>query len=320
MLGDALLVAAGLGLLLLAGDLLVRGAVNASLRIGVPPLLVGLTVVAFGTSAPELLVTVKAMLAGVPGMALGNVVGSNIANVALVLGLPALIAVMAPQHDRETRRGYLTMLAATGAFMALCFLGPLSWPHGLVLLAGLAWMLADTWRSARIHRKGATDPGTLEGADPRLSVWKIGIMLLAGIVGLPIGASLLIDGAVGIAETFNVPETVIGLTLVAIGTSLPEVATTVVAAIRREIGVALGNVIGSNLFNLLGVIGIAALIGPIPVPASVLHVDLWVMLAAALILVPLIYLGWALTRLWGIGLTTAYLLYVVALFGNGGYW
>lgn len=320
MLVDVLLVAAGLGLLLLAGDLLVRGAVNASLRIGVPPLLVGLTVVAFGTSAPELLVTVKAMLTGVPGMALGNVIGSNIANIALVLGLPALIAVMVPHPDRETRRGYLTMLVATALFIALCFAGPLRWPHALVLLAALGWMLADTWRSARSHRSREPAPEDLEGADPALNWWWIAAMLLAGLIGLPIGASLLIDGAVGIAETFNMPETVIGLTLVAVGTSLPEVATTVVAAIRREVGVALGNVIGSNLFNLLGVIGVAALIGPIPIPDSVLRVDLWVMLGAALIIVPMIYRGWALTRYWGIGLTGAYMAYVVALFGNGGYW
>jgi len=304
---------AGLGLviLLLAGESLVRGAVNLSLRLGVPALIVSLTIVAFGTSAPELLVSIRAIREGVPGIALGNVVGSNTANVLMVLGFPAIIAAM-HMTNCDTRKSYKMMLAATALFIALCFFGPLTWWHGLILLAGLAVMLGDQLREALTHRRANAnaDKEEVEGADPSMAGWKIGMFLALGLVGLPLGADLLVDGATSIARTFEVSETVIGLTLVAIGTSLPELATTVVAAFKKQADVAMGNVIGSNMFNLLAIIGISSLIGPIPVADQFLNFDLWVMLAASLVLAPFVFLRWTMTRAWGLGLTAIYGLYL----------
>ncbi|MBB3713114.1 cation:H+ antiporter [Limimaricola variabilis] len=312
---DWLMVAAGLVLLLLAGDALVKGAVNLALRLGIPALIVSLTVVAFGTSAPELLVSVDAILKGTPGIALGNVVGSNTANVLLVLGIPALITTLHASGGADTRSSFLQMMAATVLFMALAFTGVLSWWAGLVLLAALAAMLTHAARTAHKHRNGAAavDEEEVEGADPRMRGWKVVAYLVAGLIGLPVGADLLVTGAVSIAETFGVSETAIGLTLVAIGTSLPELATTVMAAIRREADVAMGNVIGSNMFNLLGIIGVASLVGPIPVGADFLGFDLWVMLAASLLLVPFVYWGRDVTRGWGVALTVLYVGYGVTV-------
>ncbi|WP_209313586.1 calcium/sodium antiporter [Jannaschia formosa] len=305
MIFEVLSVVVGLVILIFAGDALVKGAVNLALRLGLPALVVSLTVVAFGTSAPELLVSVQAILDGAPGLALGNVVGSNTANVLLVLGIPALIATM-HTSGHDTRRDYLYMLGASVLFIGLCFTGILVWWHGLILLAALAAVLAATFLASR------GEEVEVEGAEPGLPGWKLSVFLILGLVGLPLGANLLVDGATAIARAFGVTETVIGLTLVAIGTSLPELATTVMAAIRRHADVALGNVIGSNLFNLLGIIGVAVLVGPIPVERSFLVLDLWIMLGATLLLVPFVFLGRDITRLWGIGL--------VALYGSYLFW
>lgn len=315
MTTDLLYVALGLVLLVFAGDALVRGAVNMSLRLGIPPLVVGLTVVAFGTSAPELLVSVKAVLDGVPGIAMGNVVGSNIANILLVLGIPAIITVI---HSSELglKRSYLTMLAATVLFIAVAFMGPITWWHGLILLTGLAAMLFDNYCTARAHRRAgeaSDDEEELEGADPTMRWWKIIAYLIAGLIGLPVGAGFLVDGAASIAREFGISETVIGLTLVAVGTSLPELATSVIAAFKKQADVAMGNVIGSNVFNLLGIIGVTGFVGQIEVPQSMLHSDLWVMLAVTLILVPFILLRHNITRSVGIVFVALYLAYTASL-------
>ena len=244
----------GLAILLLAGDVLVRGAVNLSLRVGSPALIVSLTIVAFGTSAPELLIGISAIQDGKPGLALGNVVGSNTANVLLVLGLPAVLSRMHTSRI-DTKRSYYMMMLATLGFIALAFLGPFTWITGLVLLAGLALVLFDQAKEARGHMADAKCQGEaadLEGADPDMPWWKIGVYLVLGLAGLPMGAGLLVENASIIAREFGVSDAVIGLTLVALGTSLPELATTVMAALRNQADVAMGNVIGSNLFNLLG--------------------------------------------------------------------
>lgn len=310
---DFLFAALGLVILVLAGDSLVKGAVNLSLRVGIPALIVSLTIVAFGTSAPELLISIAAVKDGAPGLALGNVVGSNTANILMVLGIPALLAGL-HTADCDTRRSYVQMLAATVLFIAVCFLGPITWVHALVLLAALGYMLADAFRAARAHRNAAVDEEEdLEGADPDMPWIKIIIFLLLGLIGLPLGADLLVDASVNIARVFGISEEVIGLTLVAFGTSLPELATTVMASIRRQADVALGNVIGSNMFNLLAIIGITGLIGPLPVPHEFLTFDLWVMLGASLLLIPFVYFRVNLTRRAGIILTGLYGAYVVML-------
>ncbi len=316
MLTDLIYVAVGLVLLVLAGDALVRGAVNLSLRLGIPALVVGLTVVAFGTSAPELLVSVKAVLDGVSGIALGNVVGSNIANVLLVLGIPAIISTIHSSTLGLTR-GYLTMIASTLLFIAVAFVGPITWWHGLILLVGLCFMLFDNYRAAQAHRRAAkgapAEEEELEGADPSMPWWKIAAFLVAGLIGLPLGAELLVSGAADIARVYGISETVIGLTLVAVGTSLPELATSVIAAFKKQADVAMGNVIGSNVFNLLGIIGVAGIVGPIEVPASMLREDLWVMLASSLVLIPFIMGRFDITRIVGFAFVATYIAYTISL-------
>lgn len=308
---DWLYTAVGLVILLLAGDSLVKGAVNLSLRLAVPALIVSLTVVAFGTSAPELLIAIQAIFDDVPGLALGNVVGSNAANVLLVLGVPALLATM-HTSECDTRSSYLQMIAATALFIVMCFIGPFTWITGLILLAALAAMLTHAARAANKHRKAnADDEEEVEGADPNLGWPKIALFLALGIIGLPLGAKLLVDGATNIALTFGISETVIGLTLVAIGTSLPELATTVMAALRRQADVALGNVIGSNMFNLLGIMGVASLVGTIPVDPQFLTFDLWIMLLASLMLIPFVFFKMDINRIWGVVLSALYVAYLV---------
>lgn len=313
---DWLYVAVGLVILLLAGDSLVKGAVNMSLRLGVPALIVSLTIVAFGTSAPELLISIQAIWDGVPGLALGNVVGSNTANVLLVLGVPALMATM-HTSECDTKHSYLQMLAATVLFIVLAFIGDFNWVSGVILLVALAAMLIHAAMSAKKHRKDAKanvadeEEEEIEGADPSLGWGKILMFLGLGLIGLPLGASLLVDGSVNIARQFGISETVIGLTLIAIGTSLPELATTVMAALRRQADVALGNVIGSNMFNLLGIMGVASLVGTIPVEGQFLSFDLWVMLGASLLLIPFVFMKVDINRIWGVILSALYIAYLL---------
>ena len=311
-------VATGLGLviLLLAGDVLVRGAVNLSLRLGVPALIVSLTIVAFGTSAPELLIAFQAVSENASGIAMGNVVGSNTANILLVLGVPALIAGL-DTEGCATSRSFIFMIAATVLFIIIAHFAPIDWRLGLVLLAVLAFILIDQAREAHAHHKNALhvteENEEVEGVDPDMPWWKIGVYTLLGLIGLPMGADLLVDGSVNIARAFQVPETVIGLTLIALGTSLPELATTVMAALRRQADVALGNVIGSNMFNLLAIIGAASLVGPIEVAPNFLRFDLWVMLGVSLLLSPFVFLKWNLGKAWGVAFTGGYAAYIVML-------
>lgn len=308
---DFLLAGVGLVILVLAGDALVRGAVNLSLRLGIPALIVGLTIVAFGTSAPELLVSIKAVLDDAPGIAIGNVVGSNIANILLVLGLPALLFGLSTSQC-DTRQSYMQMVGVTFLFTVLAFLGALTWKTGLLLLAIYAAILCNEIFNARAHRQ-CNDTEALEGADPQMSRLKIAFYILVGIIGLPIGADTLVQSATGIARSYHISETVIGLTLVAVGTSLPELATTLVAAYHKHAEVALGNVLGSNIANLLSVLGAASLFGEIPISSEILSFDIWVMLAVALLILPFAFLKKDISRLWGGLLTAGYVAYVLFL-------
>lgn len=305
---DLVYVAAGLVLLVFGGDALVKGAVALALRLGIPALIVGLTVVAFGTSAPELIVSVQAALNGQAGIAIGNVVGSNLANILLILGLPALIATI-HSSQIDTRRSYLVMLATAVLFVILSQFGPITWWHGLILLAGLALSIWDNIRLARAHREAQDDLP----ADDHMPVWKIAAFIIGGLIGLGFGATFLVEGATSIARALGVSETVIGLTLVAIGTSLPELVTSVVAAFRGQADVAMGNVIGSNTFNILAILGITAVIAPMEVPAQILAFDNWVMLGVSLLLIPFVFLKRDIGKLAGIGLVGGYIAYAVAL-------
>ncbi|MCY4316420.1 MAG: calcium/sodium antiporter [Roseovarius sp.] len=309
----------GFCLLLLAGDALVKGAVNLSLRMGIPALIVSLTIVAFGTSAPELFISISAVMDDKSGIALGNVVGSNTANILLVLGLPALAAGLATSKCRP-RKTYLFMIAGTALFMVLAFRGKFDGLAGVALLLTLLCFLADAFFEAKKHRRSyagmATEnPEELGGVDPDMSRMKMYAFLIFGLAGLPVGSELLVGSASIIAAQFGVSDAVIGLTLVAIGTSLPELATTLMAAIRKQADVALGNVIGSNMFNVLGIIGIASIVGTIPVDAKFLRLDLWVMLGASLLIIPFVFRERDMSRGFGFAFTLLYVIYICLVLG-----
>ncbi|MEM7210923.1 MAG: calcium/sodium antiporter [Pseudomonadota bacterium] len=312
----------GLAILVGAGDSLVRGAVAVSLRFGIPAIIVSATIVAIGTSAPELLIGIKAALEDAPGIALGNVVGSNIANVLLVLGVPAIIAPMAACGTDAHRNCYF-MIAATVLFSGMVLTGTVSLLGGLVLVVLALVMVADSLRLGLHARAEANVAGIdteaqelaeLEDADPEMAPWKITLLILAGVIGLPLGADFLVSGARGIALSIGISETVIGLTLVAIGTSLPELATTVVAAMRRQADVAIGNVIGSNIFNVTAIAGAAAIVTPLEVPYEILTRDIWVMIAASALLLPFVLRCKPIGRLTGVCFLAAYAIYLYIAF------
>ena len=306
MTSEILLVLGGLALLVLGGDLLVRGAVNLALKLGMTPLVVGLTVVAFGTSAPELLVSLSAALQGSSGIAMGNVVGSNIANVLVILGVTALISVIVTKgHD--LRESWAMMIGASVLLIVLSFAGEIGRLQGIILLLALGAVL---WRQLST---GRAEPGELEGAALGAGWGKILFWLVAGLIALPIGANMLVTGATVIAREFGISETVIGLTLVAIGTSLPELAASVAAALRGRADMALGNVVGSNIFNILAILGITTVVAPLTVPPEMLRLDLWVMLGSSLLLAPFLFRSLSLTRIVGAAFVLAYGTYAWVL-------
>lgn len=316
------LLIAGMGLLLFCGDLLVRGSVALAVRLDIPSVVIGLTIVAFGTSAPELVVSLRAALAGSPGIAIGNVVGSNIANVLLVLGVPALITAINCDQP-HIKRNMLYVLGASLVFILLCFMGPLAFWHGAILFLLMVVILVESGMRAanRPDPEAVIGHDTIELIDgvSGLPIQSSGIMgcLVAGLIGLPLGAQLTVDSASQIALNFGVSEATIGLTIVAIGTSLPELATTVSAAYRGHIGLALGNVLGSNLFNILAIMGLTAMVTPVPIPDAIKQVDLWIMLAAALAITPFIFSGRSITRLTGLAFVTLYAFYISSAFIPG---
>jgi cation:H+ antiporter len=297
--------------LLFAGaESLVRGATALALRLGLSTLLVGLTVVAFGTSAPELVVSSAAALDGVGGIAVGNVVGSNVANIALILGVSAIIRPLRVQAQL-VRIDLPLMIGASLVLSALLFDWTLSRLEGLGLVIGLLAYLVFSYRWARRERMREPLP-----ADPlpsgSSSLLVNGFLVLLGLAMLVLGASWLVDGAVSIAERAGVSPTVIGLTLVALGTSLPELATSVVAAVRGADDLAVGNVVGSNLFNVLGILGTAALLRPLQVP-DLGPEDLLALVGTAVMILPLARSGFVLSRIEGALLSLGYLGYVAFL-------
>ena len=310
MIVDLLFILAGLALLVVGGDFLVRGAVALALKLGIAPVIVGLTVLAFGTSAPELIVSVAAAIGGQPGIALGNVVGSNIANVLVILGATAVIAPVLSDDD-ELKISWVYAMLASVLLIVLCFVGPLVWWHGAILLSGLALTLY--LQIGRARRSPADAPSEVDVTVATDTGRKIALMLVVGLVLLPIGAQLLVNGATDIARSFGISEAVIGLTLVAVGTSLPELAASVASALRGRADMALGNVIGSNLFNILAIMGITAFFGPLDVPEQMLRFDLWFMLATTALLGPFLLRHIAVGRVAGLGLLSIYAAYVVWL-------
>jgi len=294
---------AGFVLLIIGGDLLVRGAVDTARHLGVSPLLIGLTLVGFGTSTPELVASVQAALAGSPGIAVGNVVGSNIANILLILGFAALLRPITTPRAAFQRDGAMLLLSAL-ACLGVVLMGTLNRPMGAALLVLLIGYIVYSYRRERaVPEIGA-------GMAPPMSAWIAGALTLGGLVVVVLGARLLVFAAIDLAREAGISETVVGLTVVAIGTSLPELVTSVMAALRRQSDVAFGNVIGSNIYNVLGILGVTALVQPIPVPAEIAHIDIWVMLATTLLLMAFAVSNWRISRREGAVLLAAYAGYL----------
>lgn len=310
---DILMIIAGLIVLTIGAELLVRGSTSIARRLGVSDLLIGLTLVGFGTSMPELVSSVQAAIAGSPGVAVGNVVGSNIANILLILGLSALIAPVAVELKGFRRDGAVVMIATIAA-IGVSMTGEFGRKAGAAfLVAIIAYIIFAflTERSrpesaeAEIHKAGAAAvPATPKS--PFIDL----VMCIAGLGCLIVGAKLLVTSAINIAGSLGVSEAIIGLTVVAIGTSLPELVTSIVAALRGKSALALGNVVGSNIYNIFGILGVTALIRPVAAPAEIVAFDNWVMLGATLALVIFASTQSRLTRLEGGLMAAAYFSYI----------
>lgn len=316
---DYLTLAAGLALLLICGDALVRGAIAIAEQLSIPPIIIGLTIVAFGTSAPELVISLRAAILGSPGIALGNVVGSNIANILLVLGLPALIC--STNCDQPNiARNTIYVIGASLVFIWLCALGPLTFWHGAVLFTLMILFLIESGRRAVIGQTGQKEQKkyAAEMLDdvsgiPN-NIWLITSCIIIGLVGLPFGAHIIVISAQAIANSMGVSETAIGLSVVALGTSLPELATTLSAALRKCSGLVFGNVLGSNLFNLLAIMGLTSMVTPVTIPKIFFELDLWVMLGATLLIVPFVLKRTAITRIPAFAFVTGYFVYIYFVF------
>ncbi len=313
---------AGLVLLAISGDALVRGALSAAQRLHIPTIITGLTIVAFGTSAPELIVSIEAALNNAPGLAIGNVIGSNIANTLLVLGVPAIILAFTLKAD-GIRRSTVFLIAVSLVFILFLSDGLVSRFDGLVLFTLLiiyliySGVMATRARNETLREisSGAEIKSDDEDEPPLTMPWLIGFLVF-GIVGLGIGGKLTITGALGVADMFGVADTVVGLSIVALGTSLPELAASVSAALRKQAGMMVGNVLGSSVFNILGIIGITAMLMPLSVPMSIISLDMWIMLGVFLLLLPIVFFTRKLNRIEGSIMVIAYLIYMVLVFTN----
>lgn len=302
----------GVALLTLGGEALIRGALALARRLRVSPLLAGLVIVGFGTSTPELVVSIDAALARQPDIAIGNVVGSNIGNILLILGLCALITPLGVTPQSLRRDGF-TMSAVALLFIVLAMEGELGRGDALILLLGLGgYLVWAYWSEAyrgdpagEVHQHEAEEMSAL----PSTSL-TIGLAVVGGLCLLIVGSRVLLHGAVGLSQSWGVPEAVIGLTLVAVGTSIPELAVSLLAAIRRHADVAVGNILGSNIFNVLGILGVSSMLQPLSVHARIVSFDQWFMLAASLVLVAFLFTGYRLNRWEGGLLLLGYVIYL----------
>ena len=310
---DFLKLFGGFVYLLMGGDLLVRGALGLARESKIPPMIVGLTVVAMGTSAPELMVSTMSALSGFPGIAVGNVVGSNVANVLLVLGVPVLIHPIVCDQEGLGKQASL-MVAVSVLFLLMCAFGSITFFGGVLLVFLLVVFLVLATRGTALL--------PIEDAEEELErvlglpsyKSSISLFIVLGAVMLPLGADLVVDGAAGLAAGWGVSEAVIGLSLIALGTSLPELSTTVIAALHKSSDVAIGNVIGSNMFNILAILGITALLTEIPVDPMFLRFDLWVMFACTVMLWLFVLTKTTIRKPAGVLFLAGYLGYMYTLY------
>ncbi|MFA7275436.1 MAG: calcium/sodium antiporter [Pseudobdellovibrionaceae bacterium] len=320
VLNDILLIGGGLFLLLLGGEGILRGSVAVATRLGVSKFLVAAVIIGFGTSMPEMAVSVEAALQNAPEVALGNVVGSNIANVLLIVGLSAVISPIALDGDM-VRRDMAFMLVATLVLCALAYAGAFHGVSGAVMLVGL---LVYIWWSYRLERSKQSqlpspDADGLPDApiEAPMRTGKAVILSVASLVMLVGGAVMLVDGAIALARHFAISETVIGLTIIAVGTSLPEIATSVVSSLRHQGDVVIGNILGSNIFNILAILAVTAMIKDIPVSEQIVAFDMWVMLGAAFVLALFLLLGVRIGRRAGFVMLASYSAYIFFLYALG---
>ena len=308
----ALLIIAGLVALALVGEFLVRGTVGLARRFGVSPLLAGLVIVGFGTSAPELVTSLQAATSGVPDLAVGNVVGSNIANILLILGVSAMIIPLPIAPPAFYRDGFALSMATLGA-LAGVLLGGFDRLSGILL----AMMLVTYIIAAYITDKDRADPeaerherNQSQKPDTKRALFLLIAMTAGGIAGVVFGAQWLIEGSVTLARGFGISEAVIGLTIVAVGTSLPELVACAAAALKKEPDVALGNIVGSGIYNIFGILGITAAIVPLPAPAEIAGFDIFVLTGVTALLMLFLRTGWTISRKEGAVFVVAYLSYL----------
>lgn len=310
---DFLKLFGGFVYLLMGGELLVRGALGLSKESRIPPVVVGMTVVAMGTSAPELMVSTFSALSGYPGIAIGNVVGSNIANVLLVVGVPVLIYPIVCAQEGLLKQTNL-MIAVSVVFIVMCVFEPIGFLEGILLVGLLIAFLFAATRGAALIALDDPEEEMDRGFGLPSYPGTITLFIVLGVIALPVGADLVVEGGVGLASSWGVSEAVIGLSLIALGTSLPELSTTVIAALHKSSDVAIGNVVGSNLFNILAILGITALLTDIPVNPDFIRFDLWIMLAASILLWLFVLLRGTITRVWGLALLSGYFGYLFIIY------
>lgn len=303
-------LAVGLVLLYFGGEGLVKGSSSLALRLGMTPLVAGLTVVAFGTSSPELVVSLKAAMEGQGAIAMGNVIGSNIFNIGFILGLTALIFPLKVENQIVRFDVPILIAVTLGGVVALWDFALGRMEGGILFAALLGYIGLSVWMAKNVATSEAVKAEYQEGV-PRSKgpAWKDFAFIAGGLILLVFGSRFFVDGAVGIARGFGISEAIIGLTIVAGGTSLPELAASIVAALRKEPDIALGNIVGSNIFNLLGILGVSALVQPMSGP-GLQHFDLFVMTAFALVLLPITWSGFRIVRWEGALLLAGYAAYV----------
>ena len=312
---DYLYVLSGFVLMSVCAEVMVRGAVALAERVGVSPLLIGLTVVAMGTSLPELVVSVNAAMTGAPAIAVGNVVGSNIANILLILGLTGMIWPIPCPNPKLFFQDAGILILVSVLFTAFGVGGAIAPWQGVAMLLLLAGYLTFAYRRELADKSAPLLEELEEFEQLKGKPWSLALGATGlGLLGVLLGADLLVEGAVGIARTFGISEEVIGLTLVAFGTSLPELATSLVAAWRRHNDLALGNIVGSCLFNILGIMGLASLIAPVPVSEQFINFDFWVMIGSAVLLIPFVATGGGMSRREAALMAALYAAYVAAQF------
>jgi len=303
----------GFVLLFLAGELLVRGASSLAEKLGMQPLVIGIVIVGFGTSVPELSTSVQAAWQGAPGIAIGNIVGSNMANMLLVLGAGAVIYPIA------TKRAHIFRDGGFGALGAV-ILGFAAWHGGLNRVTGVVLiiaLIAYLWfllHDDRKQRRQFNEENNVERVKLfSLPILKDALILLTGIAGVLIGGKFLVDGAVELAQVYGIKESVVGLTVVAIGTSLPELATSIIAAYKRQTDLAIGNILGSNIYNIFGIGGVTATIIPVPIESHMASVDIPLLIVMSFVLIGIVVWQYGVTRLTGFAFLTGYFAYVFAL-------